>query len=183
MGAPERCPQLQHGDLSTRRKGFSRLLRTLWEEACRASVGCTGVAGSAIGQRDVTVRHRDQDHLLPARAEVTRSAWAERDGPRGGPIVAGRDGQLSGDVLRTGEFIRRIRALLTTVQAAPGGGRVRGSGYRVRCSPTESRNPDRHCEAATAVRARATAHEVRILGEHGDCHEAREGDHGKSENT
>jgi hypothetical protein len=159
------------------------LLRTLREEVRRASVGCTGVAGSAIGQRDVTVRHRDQDHLLPVRAEVSRLLGAQRDGARGRPIVAGRDGQLSGDLVRTGEFIRRIRAFLTTVQAAPGGGRGGGSGYRVRCSPTESRNPERHREAATVVHGGATAHEVRILGEHGDCHEAREGDHGTGKNT
>ena len=119
-------------------------LRALREEARRASVGCTGVAGSAIGQRDVTVRHRDQDHPLPVRAEVSRSRWAEADSPRGGPIVAGRDGQVSAELVRTGEFIRRIRALLTTVQAPPGGGRGGASGYRVRCSATESRNPEGH---------------------------------------
>jgi hypothetical protein len=154
-------------------------LRALREEARRASVGCTGVAGSAVGQRDVTVRHRDQDQPLPTRADVTRRRWTERDGPRGGPIVSGRDGQLSGELLRTGEFIRRIGALLTPVQAAPSGGRGGVSGYGVRCSRTESRNPKRHAEAAVVGHAGVTAHEVRILGEHGDCHEAREGHHGK----
>ena len=159
-----------------------RSLRTLREEVRRASVGCTGIAGSAIGQCDVTVRHRNQDHSLPVRAEVSRRRGAQRDGTRGRPIVAGRDGQLSADLLRTGEFIRRIRALLTTVQAAPGGGRGGGSGYRVRCSTTESGNPERHREVTVGVHAGATAHEVRILGEHGDCHEA-EGDHGTGENS
>ena len=67
-------------------------LRALREEARRASVGCTGVAGSAIGQRDVTVRHRNQDHFLPVRAEVSWRRGAEREGTRGRPIVAGRDG-------------------------------------------------------------------------------------------
>jgi len=84
--------------------GFS--LRALREEARRTSVGCTGVARSAVGQRDITVGHGDQDHSLPMRAEVSRRRWAERDGARGGPIVSGRDGQCSGELLRTGEFIR-----------------------------------------------------------------------------
>src|SRR5207247_9800724 len=126
---------------------------------------------------------RDLAQLLPVRAEVSRLLGAQRDGARGRPVVAGRDGQLSGDLVRTGEFIRRIRAFLTTVQAAPGGGRGGGSGYRVRCSPTESRNPKRHTEVAAAVHGGATAHEVRIRGEHGDCHEAREGDHGTGGDT
>src|SRR5437773_5132606 len=157
-------------------------LRTLREEVRRTSVGCTGVASSAIGQRDVTVRHRDQDHRLPMRAEVSRSRWSEADSPRGRPIVSGRDGQIAAELLRSGEFIRCIGALLTTVQAAPGGGRGGGSSYRVRCSRTESRNPERHAEVAVAGDATVTAHKVRILGENGDSHEA-EGYHGTGENT
>ena len=117
------------------------------------------------------------------RAEVSRRRWAERDGARGGPIVSGRDGQCSGELLRTGEFIRCVRALLTTVQAAPGGGCGRVSGYRVRCSRTESRNPKRHAEAAVAGHAGITAHEMRILREHGNSHDACEGYHGKGYNT
>ncbi len=117
------------------------------------------------------------------RAEVSRLRGAQRDGARGGAIVAGRHGQLSGDVLRSGEFIGCIGALLPMIQAAPGGGRGRVSSYRVRCSCTESRNPERDCEAAIAVHARATAHEVRILREDGDSHEACEGCHGKGYDT
>ena len=161
----------------------SVLLWTLREEVRRTSVGCTGVAGSAVGQSDITVRYRYQDHPLTVRTEVSRARRAERDGARGGPIVAGCDGQLSADLLRRGEFIRRIGALLPTVQAAPGGGRRRCSSYGVRCSIAESRNSELHCEAAIAVNVRATPHKVRILSEHSDSHEACEGNHGIGENT
>jgi hypothetical protein len=175
---------LKRGGFSTVKESLQAFSsRTLREEVRRASVGCTGIAGSAIGQRDVTVRHRNQDHFLPVRAEVVRPCWAEVDRARGRPIVASRDRQLSADLLRLGEFIRRIRALLTTVQAAPGGGRGGASGYRVGCSRTESRYPKRHTEVAAAFHTGVTPHEVRILGPHGGSHEARESDHSKDENT
>src|SRR5437773_12428455 len=85
------------------------------------------------------------------RAEVSRSRWSEADSPRGRPIVSGRDGQISAELLRSGEFIRCIGALLTTVQAAPGGGLGGGSGSGVQCSRSETGIPTGVAWVAVAV--------------------------------